>query len=221
VSVRQIVSGVVAQFREELTNLVESSLGEPMTPEGFVELVSGLKSTLAATGRLAFVELVMAQEEHGDFVEHAQRRHRFKQSSHKEWLTPFGLVRIDRRYFQPDDGGDGVAAIDLRCGMVDRYMTPDLEEATALASADLSPSATRELFGKVLVRAPSEKAIRWVVADMGRWAEDAWDDVEHRVAEEAPLPEGDTLVVSVAARGIRATRSSAKRSHPRVVLRRA
>jgi hypothetical protein len=187
----------VGQFREELTNLVESSLEEPMTPDRFAEMVAGLKSTLAATGRLAFVELVMAHEEHGDFVEHGEKRHRFKQPSRKEWLTPFGLVRLDRRYFQPDDGGEGVAAIDLRCGMLDRYMTPDLEEATALASADLSPSATRELLERVLVRAPSEKAIRRVVADVGGWAENAWDEVEHRVAEEAPLPEGDTLVVSI------------------------
>jgi len=197
VSVRQIVSGVVGQFREELTNLVESSLEQPMTPDRFGEMVAGLKATLAATGRLAFVELVMAHEERGEFVDHGEKRHRFKQPSRKEWLTPFGLVQIDRRYFQPDDGGDGVAAVDLRCGMLGRYMTPDLEEATALALADLSPSATRELLGKVLVRAPSEKAIRRVVADVGGWAENAWGEVEQRVAEEAPLPEGDTLVVSV------------------------
>ena len=196
-SVRQIVSCVVGQFREDLTDLVASSLEEPMTPERFAEMVAGLKATLAATGRLAFEELVIAQEEHGDFVEHGEKRYRFKQSSRKEWLTPFGLVPIDRRYFQPDDGGDGVAAIDLRCGMLGRYMTPDLEEAAALASADLSPSTTRELLGKVLVQAPSEKAIRRVVADVGGWAENAWDEVEDRVAQEVPLPEGNTLVVSV------------------------
>lgn len=196
-SVRQIVSGVVAQFREELTNLVESSLEDPMTPDRFAAMVEALKATLAATGRLAFVELVMAHEEYDDFVEHAQKRHRFKQSSRKEWLTPFGLIGIDRRYFQPDEGGDGVAAIDLRCGMLGRYMTPDLEEAAALASADLSPSSTRELLGKVLVRAPSEKAIRRVVSDAGQWAEDNWDEIEDRAAERTPLPRGDTLVISV------------------------
>jgi len=197
VSVRQIVAGVVDQFREELTKLVEASMAEPMTPDGFGEMVDDLKSTLAATGRLAFVELVVAHEERGELVEHGGKRHRFKQCSPKEWLTPFGLVRIERRYFQPDEGGDGVAAIDLRCGMSGRYMTPDLEEATALASADLSPSATRELLAKVLVRAPSEKAIRRVVTDVGQWAEEGWYEVEHRVAEEAPLPEGNTLVVSI------------------------
>jgi hypothetical protein len=161
------VPDVVGQFREELTKLVESSLESPMTPDRFADMVEGLKTTLAATGRLAFERMVLAHEEHGDILEHAEKRHRFKQGSLKEWLTPFGLVRIERRYFQPDDGGDGVAAIDLRCGMSGRYMTPDLEEATALASADLSPSGTRELLGKVLVRAPSEKAIRRVVADVG------------------------------------------------------
>lgn len=130
-------------------------------------------------------------------VEHGGKSHRFKQISSKEWLTPFGCVQIDRRYFQPDAGGEGLAPLDQRCGMSDRYMTPDVEEAVAFASADLSPSATRCLLEKLLPQAPSDKAIRRLIADVGGWAEDAWDEIEYRVAEEVPMPEGDTLVVSV------------------------
>lgn len=196
-SVRPIVSGVVAQFREELTGFVETSLSKGMTPVSFAEMVAGLKAVLASTGRRAFEDLVAAAEERADVIEHADKRHRFKQVSTKEWLTPFGLVRIGRRYFQPDAGGDGLAPLDLRCGMTGRYMTPDMEEATALASADLSPSATRCLMAKLLPHAPSDKAIRRVIADVGQWADDAWDEIECRIAEEAPLPDGDLLVVSV------------------------
>lgn len=195
-SVREIVSGVVTQFREELTALVETRLDATMTPAGFAEMVEGLKVTLASTGRRAFEELVAASEEKADVVEQGGKRHRFKQPSTKEWLTPFGLVRVERRYYQPDEGGDGFAPLDVRCGMEGRYMTPDLEEATALGSADLSPSATRTLLGKVLPQAPSDKAIRRVIAEVGEWADEAWNEIEHRVAEEARLPDGDLLVVS-------------------------
>lgn len=200
-SVRQIVPRVVDQFREELTDLVQVAGREQLDPVGFCQFVEGLKSVLASVGRRAFVEVVSASDEPEEVVEHGGKRHRFKQVSTKEWLTPFGLVQVDRRYFQRDEGGDGFAPLDLRCGMSGRYMTPDMEEATALASADLSPSTTRHLLGKVLPQAPSDKAIRRVIEDVGRTADEVWEEIEYRVAEEAPLPESeaedDALVVSV------------------------
>lgn len=196
-SVRQIVPDVVAQFRQELTDLVKSAERGELDPLGFTQFVDGLKTVLASAGRQAFVRFVHLQENVDDLLDHDDRRYRFKQVSTKEWLTPFGVVQVDRRYFQPDAGGDGVSAIDLRCGMSDRFMTPDVEEAVAFASANLSPTMTRSLLAKVLPHPPSAKAIRRTIAKLGQWADEAQDEVEARIAREAPLPEGEILAVSV------------------------
>ncbi len=196
-SVRQIVLDVVAQFRQELTDLVKSAEGSEFDALGFTQFVDGLKDVLATAGRQAFVGVVALQDEFGDVIEHDGQAYRFKQISTKEWLTPFGIVQVDRRYFQPDIGGDGVAPLDLRCGMSGRYMTPDVEEAVAFASANLSPTFSRSLFAKVLPHPPSAKAIRRVMTRLGQWADDAQGEIEQRIAREAPLPEGDVLVVSV------------------------
>jgi len=95
-SVRQIVSGVVTQFREELIGLVETAIAEPTTPASFTWMVEDLKTALATVGRRAFIDLVAASEEHGAMVEHGGKSHRFKQICSEEWLTPFGCVQIDR-----------------------------------------------------------------------------------------------------------------------------
>lgn len=196
-SVREIVPDVVAQFRQELTNLVKTATDGEFDSRKFTEFVDGLKAVLASTGRHAFGKLVDLQDEAEDLFEHGGKAFRFKQVSTKEWLTPFGIVPVERRYYQPDSGGDGVSPLDLRCGMVDRFMTPDIEEATAFASADLSPTATHTLFAKLLPHAPSAKAIRRTVAKLGRWADEAQDAIENRIADEVPLPDGEVLVVSV------------------------
>lgn len=196
-SVRQIVPDVVAQFRQELTDLVKSAEEGELDALGFTQFVDGLKDVLASAGRQAFVRFVDLQDEPEDLFPHDGKRYRFKQVSTKEWLTPFGVVQVDRRYFQPDAGGDGVAPIDVRCGMSGRFMTPDVEEAVAFASANLSPGFTRTLFAKVLPHPPSEKAIRRTIAELGQWADDAQDEIEQRIAREAPSPDGDVLVVSV------------------------
>jgi hypothetical protein len=196
-SIRQIVPSVVAHFRQELTDLVKSAEGDELDPRTFAEFVDGLKAVLASAGREAFGRFVSLQDEVDDLFEHDGMGYRFKQVSTKEWLTPFGVVQVDRRYFQRDVGGDGVSPIDLRCGMRSRFMTPDVEEAIGFASANLSPAFTRALFAKVLPQAPSEKAIRRTIAELGQWADEAREEVEDRIAREAPLPEGELLVVSM------------------------
>jgi hypothetical protein len=187
----------VAQFRQELTDLVKSAEGGDLDALGFTQLIDGLKTVLASAGRQAFVKFVDLQDNVDDLFDHEGARYRFKQVSTKEWLTPFGVVQVDRRYFQPDAGGDGVSPIDLRCGMSGRFMTPDVEEAVAFASANLSPTVTRTLFAKVLPHPPSAKAIRRTIAKLGQWADEAQEEVEARIAREAPLPEGEILAVSV------------------------
>ena len=196
-SVRQIVTDVVTQFRQELTDLVKSTERGEVDALEFTRFIDGLKDVLASAGRRAFADFVDLQDRPEDVFEHDGKTCRFKQVFTKEWLTPFGVVQIDRRYFQPDAGGDGVAPIDVRCGMSGRFMTPDVEEAVAFASANLSPGFTRTLLGKVLPHAPSEKAIRRTIAGLGQWAFEAQNEIEQRIAHEAPLPDGDILVISL------------------------
>ena len=52
-SVRQILPDVVAQFREELTDLVKSIEGDELDPVMFTQFVDGLKAVLASAGRQA------------------------------------------------------------------------------------------------------------------------------------------------------------------------
>jgi len=61
-SVRQIVPDVVAQFRQELTDLVKSAEQGALDPLGFTQFVDGLKTVLASAGRQAFVRFVHLQD---------------------------------------------------------------------------------------------------------------------------------------------------------------
>jgi hypothetical protein len=195
-SVRHFVSSVVADFQDQLSVLVEGANRGELDDSSFSMFIAGLKDMLANTGRTILTDFIAANEERGDVFEHRGVRHRFKQLSTKEWLSPFGILKVDRRYYQPDKGGDGVAPLDLKCGMTGRYMTLDVEEVSAFASAQLSPGTARQLLGKLLPHAPSEKAIRRVIAEVGQVADDSWDQIQDHVEEQAALPDGEVLVVS-------------------------
>lgn len=193
----RMIDDVVREFRNGLTGLVRELDGTGLTPTSFIDFVAHLKALISDVGLRAFVETVLRHEEAADVVEHAGELHRFKMDSAKEWITPFGLAVVPRRYFQPDRGGEGVVPLDLRCGMVGRPMTPDVEELCAFSAAHLVPRVVETLLGKLLPHRPSATAIQHVVQHVGEFAEQEEAVIEAAMRKQAPLStEGDVLVQS-------------------------
>lgn len=192
-----IVRDATTMFRQGLVDLfAEVDLGE-LTPERFAMLIAGLKAVGSRASLLAFVAAAEACDSPEAVLERDGQRHRFKETSTKRWLTPFGLAEVTRRYYQRDAGGQGVFPVDEACGMVDRYMTPDIEELVAFSAALMVPREVETLLGKALPQGPSATAIGRVVADVGGFVESHEDEIEQALTREAPLSEaGDVLVVS-------------------------
>ena len=179
----------------ELAERVEGAAGQPA---GFRAAVTALRGALDQVGRAAFLTLVARSEETADtVVDAAGTVHRFKQAAAKDWLTLWGPVVVVRRLFQADRGGRCRVPVDEHCGMVDRYLTSELERATAFLGAQLTPAEVEAALAEVLVQSPSRTAIQHVLARVGGCAETQAVAVEAAVAATAPLAlEADVLVVS-------------------------
>src|SRR5438552_703276 len=130
----RIIQDLVGTFRKEMSSLVEKVDASGITPQSFSGFLQGLRAMLNQLGRDALLAMLAQKDEAADIIEREGRALRFKQVSRKDWLTPFGGIAVPRRFFQADRGGDGIAPLDVRCGMVDRYLTADLEEMVAFAS---------------------------------------------------------------------------------------
>ena len=193
----RIVDDVVRQFRNGLTDLVRELDGTSLTPTTFVGFVGKLKELIHEVGLQAFVGTVLRHERSEDVVEHGGQLHRFKLVSEKEWITPFGLAVVPRRYFQPDRGGEGIVPLDVRCGMVDRPMTPDVEELCAFSAAHLVSRKVETLLGKLLPHRPSATAIQHVIQHVGAFAEQHESEIEGAMRKQAPMStKGEVLVQS-------------------------
>ncbi len=192
-----MVDDIVRQFRSGLTDLVRDLDGKGLKPTTFVGFIGDLKTLINKVALDAFVQVVLEHEEKADVVEHGGQQHRFKMNSEKEWLTPFGLAVVSRRYFQPDRGGEGTVPLDVRCGMVDRPMTPDVEELCAFSAAHLVPREVETLLGKMLPHRPSATAIQHVIQHVSEFADQKEAEIEAAMRKQAPLSrKGDVLVQS-------------------------
>jgi len=190
-------SRVCDELQDRLVELAKDIPSDGLHPHLFRELVGHLKACVDDAGLCSLQAFIASQEEVSELIEHDGRKYRFKEATERDWLTPFGLLRVTRRYFQQDHGGQGIVPLDNRCGMENRYMTPDIEEACALGSALLVPREVEALMEKVLPYAPSATAIQRVMKQVGGFAEKNADQVEEAIRTKAPLKTtGQVLVAS-------------------------
>jgi len=193
-----MIDDVVTSFRQNLEGLV-ARLDEPLSPASFQNFLMGLRYVVSRAG-IDSIEAFLPALEQRDIpqriIEENGQRYRFKEIVHKSWLTVFGKATIPRRYYQQDSGGQGIHPLDECVGMVGKFMTPDVEEMAAYATALLTPSEVEQLLGKVLPEGPSRHAVQRTADDVADHLEEHFDDVHGEVATHAPLEEsGDTLVL--------------------------
>ena len=123
-------------------------------PDAFRQMLGEFRSCLDDIGRSGFQRLAQACELGDDTVVHQGKLYRFKQVVDKEWMTLWGKVVVARRLYQRDRGGPSRVPLDERCGMVKRFMVPELERVTAFLGAGMVPAEVRDCLGELLPEPP-------------------------------------------------------------------
>lgn len=186
---------VLVKFRQQLDAMVDSVGAKGLQAASFRELTSCLRASSAAAALEVLVAIVESADVASPTIERDGRSFRFRGSVPKQWLTPFGLATIERRYYASDGGG--VVPLDAMCGMTGRFMTPEVEEMVAFASSAMTPCEVEQILQKMLPAAPSTTAIKRTIGDVGDFFEEHKALVDEQVATKAPLDaDGPALVVS-------------------------
>jgi hypothetical protein len=193
----QDLSAQLTKVREHVLTWEDrlASRGEDAT--AFRQAVGELRAALEAVGRSGFQRLAQACEVADATLVSAGQVYRYKQEVAKEWMTLWGKVVVSRRLYQLDRGGPSWVPLDERCGMVGRFMVPELERVSAILGAQRVPAEVEASLAQILPEAPSRTAIQHVLARVGHSAEAGADQLELTLESAAPLEvAGDTLVTS-------------------------
>ena len=150
----QDLSARVTKLQENVRQWEHRLQSGQAGPDAFRQMLGEFRTCLDDIGRSGFQRLAQACEMDDDTVVHHGEVYRFKQVVDKEWMTLWGKVRVARRLYQRDRGGPSRVPLDERCGMVKRFMVPELERLTAFLGAGMVPCRGPGLLGGVAARAP-------------------------------------------------------------------
>src|SRR5690606_37284488 len=134
--------------------MVDSIGAAGVSPPEFLKLTSGLRAASATAALETLVAVVEVADPVLSTVRDESGTHRFRHAATKKWLTPFGVATVSRRYYAGDGAARCLVPLDVILGMVDRYLTPEVEEMTAFASGAMTPCEVEQFLAKVLPVAP-------------------------------------------------------------------
>ena len=73
-----------------------------------------MKEALSEAGKSGFKEFIESYEEIAETIEIKGEKLRFKTESEKRFITPFGEIKIGRRLYQSDQGGQSYIPLDAK-----------------------------------------------------------------------------------------------------------
>ena len=127
--------------------------------------------------------------------------YRWKKVSAKRFLTPFGVMVLDRNLYQRDYGGSSFVPLDRQWGMEGEFATVDVRESVLFASALVTPAETVQLLEKSALFVPSATAIGHILEETGVWLEYEGEDLNAAIRQAELLP-ADTHVLAASLDGV-------------------
>lgn len=196
--VNAMVDAAAVEFKQILVQFGDRLDLSALTPE-LAEVMCGcVREALAAGARAAYMAFLYGFETHDDVVRDAHGEvFRFKAVRERDFMTPFGPMRLKRRCYQNKSDTTSYVPLDIAWGMNDQYMMPQVREAVLFSCALVTPEETVQLLEKCALFHPHATTIKHEVVSTGEQIQAHRDDLDRMVRAEEPVPEGTcTLVIS-------------------------
>ena len=211
----RLIETATDEFKQKLTTYCEKMELDRLTPSLAEAMSQGLQQALSATGVMALRTFLESYESRADTLEVGGRVCRYKQSSPKRYITPFGPMVLSRRLYQADQGGLAFVPLDRQWGMEGEFATVEVRESVLFSCALVTPAETVQLLEKSALFQPSATAIQHILEETGVWLECEGEDLNAAIRPEDALPEEThVLVTSLDGVQVRLDEAGVKQGRP-------
>ena len=171
-----IMEAILTKIKTVLSE-AEEVLASAVTPEASEEVNRLLGEALSAGWTEGLQTWLVTAETDAETIEVEGKTYRYKLDSEKEFLTPGGMIRLTRRVYQPDAGGQCYVPLDAAWGMENQFAAVEVRDAALYAVALGTPQEAESLLAKCSLFQPSATAIKRMAKQMGQWLEEHEDQV--------------------------------------------
>ena len=195
-----IMEAILTKIKAVLS-AAEEVLASAVTPEASEEVNRLLREAMSAGWTAGLQTWLATAETDAETIAVEGKTYRYKLDSEKEFLTPGGMIRLTRRVYQPDAGGQCYVPLDAAWGMENQFATVEVRDAALYAVALGTPQEAESLLAKCSLFQPSATAIKRMARQMGQWLEKYEDEVLTEIRADEPIP-AETRVLCASMDGV-------------------
>lgn len=197
-SVTAMIEAATQEFKQKLSAYCEELEAELLTPQLAEQVCQALTQAISAAAITGFRTFLEGYEVHTPTLCVNGTLYRFKQVSTKTFMTPFGLMTIERNLYQADWGGPSHLPLDVMWGMEGEFASLEVREAVLLACAHVTPEEAAQPLKKAALFHPSATAIKHIIQKDGDFIEAHADTLNASIrADETAPTETEVLVASL------------------------
>ena len=191
-----MIEAATQEFKQNLLHECKDWDLERLTPALSAQVSQGLKQALSAAGIASFRTFLQGYEEEAESLEIDGGLYRLKKASGKRFLTPFGVMVLQRNLYQSDYGGSSYVPLDRQWGMEGEFATVEVRESVLFSCALVTPDETVQLLEKSALFHPSATAIQHLLEETGVWLEYEGEDLNQAIRQEESIPEETQVLVT-------------------------
>lgn len=193
--VELMIEAVMSEIKENLERFTEVA-EKPLTADTASDVCQGIQQALAAAGQAAFATYLQANEEPRDIILVDGETYRFKQFSNKTFISLWGRTTVSRKLFQNADDTKSRCPMDDAWNMSGTYLTMEVQEAVAYASAHMTPEEASALFEISAMFNPHPTQTKNASKEIAQCVAPHREEVDRCIRESETAPEGTRVLVA-------------------------
>lgn len=213
--VTEMIDAVMNEVKEKLQIFCGEAVEEELTPDSAERVARGIQEALMAGGRAGYKTYLESKEETRDIIAADGEAYRFKQFSVKRFVSLFGHMEMKRKLFQNASDTRTFFPLDEAWGMAEEFMTVEVREAAAFASAHMTPEEAAKLFEKSATFQPHPTQIKRALQRIDALVTPEREALDESIREQEEVPEETrVLVVSMDGANVRLGEAGKKTGRP-------
>lgn len=194
--IADIVKLATEQFEQKMLEFGKKLNTQQLTA-GLADQVSvALQKSLSDAGATAYKAFLESYNTEDRIIDINGQKLRFKMTSPKTFLSPFGKITVRRRLYQADTGGVSYVPLDHLWDMDGHFATDQVREAVCLSMAYMTAEETEQLFKKCTLFRPSATAIKHIIEKVGEEISNHKEQIDEEVSTKQSVPEGTRVLVA-------------------------
>ena len=182
-------------FRKTMLDECDFSGEEDLTPALTSQFFAALHTAISHAACLGIKQFIKSYDVDEPFVIRDAVRLSRKDPVNKEYLTPFGVIDLERNNYQANYGGKTYQPLDAKWGMVGEFATEAVRECVMFFAALMSSGEIVGCLDKGSMFHPSKTAIDNILRETGERTEEEYERIHSEMLENKTLPDDVDIVV--------------------------